>query len=238
MRPTLPLVTAAGLVIGLAGAVLAAPLDGRPKILLHVKIPNAKNACTAWGTLADCREATVRSGLSTPAGPYFYAYLMAARGNLPTLAGLQCGITYQAGQAGGMNDGIGIDIFAWTLCATLEFITPETNAWPRPGGGNLITWDPVNTCQAGDVAVAGYFYLGAYSSDVLRVLKRPVDNSARVADCLWIEPPPLEAGDLGFAAFSAGGAEPGCNPCLIDCLNSPMPVTPTTWGGVKALIGS
>jgi len=155
-----------------------------------------------------------------------------ARGNIPNIAGLQCGLQYQNGAPENLNDGTGIDVFGWNLCATLEFQTTGPNQWPRPGGGNLITWNSLTVCQEGETGVAGYFYMGAYGPDTMRLTVRPVDSAAKIANCASVETPLTDA-DLGYAAFSVGGVTAGCNPCSTGC--SGVPVETTTWGGIKSL---
>jgi hypothetical protein len=133
-----------------------------------------------------------------------------------------------------------VDVLAWTLCATLEF--PSTG-WPASGGGNLVAWDTINSCQnyepsgpgTGVVAAAGYFYLAAYSNDVMMLIPRPVDGLAKVADCLARETTIADVGvprspsHLGTARFSTGGGQ-GYNPC-----GFADPIRSTTWSGIKTL---
>jgi hypothetical protein len=97
------------------------------------------------------------------------------------VGGLQCGITYDPAAHAG------VDVFNWTLCASLEFPSSGPNgAWPAAGSGNLITWDGAFRCQrtqpdgSGVVAAAGYFYCAAYSTDRLELIPRPVDGQAKV----------------------------------------------------------
>ncbi len=216
----------------------AVPFDNRPKILVHVKSTTTKNACTFGSAgitnCADPAQVTVKGTLTPLNGPgYYYIYLLVAKGSLDNLAGLQCGIAYQNNNAADNGDREKIDVFGWTLCAKLEFISPGTNAWPKPGGGNLITWDSSTECQTGEVAVAGYFYAAAYNNpDFFAVTPRPVDGVAKVARCNNAETT-LAASDLGWAQFSAGATTAGCNPCIMLC--PPVAVEETTWGGIKSL---
>lgn len=154
------------------------------------------------------------------------------------LAGVQFGATY--------NDapGQGVDVFIWTLCATLQF--PE-DGWPASGTGNLVTWDPVHRCQrmepggagTGVTAQVGFFYCAAYSADTLRIVPRPVDGAAKVASCAAFEDVVESAevrpnpSHLGFAAFSPGGTAQGYNPCGLV-----TPVRSATWGRIKAMVAS
>ena len=204
----------------------AVPFDNKPKILLHVKAVTTKGGCN-WGNLTDCTQAVTRGPVGNASGPFNYVYLLVATGpyrssglggNNLGVAGTQCGLDFD-GTAGG-----GIDIFSWTLCATLEFVS---TGWPEDGGGNLMTWDNTNRCQKDEVAIAGYFYCGAYSTDTFKLIARPVDSAAKIADCQSQEVVLDPAGDLGFAKFSAAGDTDGCNPCLARC--DGVPVQPTTW---------
>ncbi len=218
----------------MAPSASAATFDNKPKLLLHVRGTTAKSPCATNGTLSNCQTATTAGSLATSInGPFHYVYLLAARGTITDIAGLQCGITYQGGQPGHMLDGVGVDVFSWVLCATLEFVTPGPNAWPRPGGGNLITWDPSTQCQSGDSGVAGYFYVGAYSIDQMTLTRRPIDNKAAVVRCNTTEPPAVGIADLGSATFNSS-AVGGCNPCLISC-SAPLAIENTTWSAVKTL---
>jgi hypothetical protein len=233
------LAIAAALVLGTltlsATTAGATSFDEKPKLLLHLKALTTKNQCTTWGNLTDCNAAVIQGGLSAPTtGPFYYMYLLVATGSLrgtdlggqdQGIAGTQCGIQYNNAA------NAGVDVFTWTLCATLEF---SSTGWPASGGGNLITWDSTNKCQKGEVAVAGYFYCGAYTADVFNVTTRPVDHAAKVADCASQEIV-LEADrDLGSAEFSTAGTEGGCNPCLAGC---GVPVKATTWSQIKGIYG-
>ena len=150
------------------------------------------------------------------------------------VAEVRCGIDYQGGVAGAIGDRVGIDVLAWRSCATIDDISTGAPEWPRPGGGITIRWDLPESCQEGEAAVAGYFYIGAYSADVLRLAAEPVSGIAALRNC-QSEFVALDAGrDLGSAAFSSGGTENGCNPCDIAC--DGMPVLPSTWGGIKSLL--
>lgn len=208
------------------------------KLLVHLQPLTVKNQCGTRGT-PRCEQANTTGSLY-PA--FYFAYLVLADGNAATgIGGLQCGVNYDPALHAG------VDIFTWTLCATLEFPSGGPNgAWPASGSGNLITWDSTNSCQrfepggagSGVVANAGYFYCGAYSADQLSVIPRPVDGQAIVADCNGATSviagngaPPGGLSHLGSAAFSANGDMPGFNPC--DGLR--VPVRVTTWSAIKGL---
>jgi hypothetical protein len=200
-----------------ATETVAAPFDGSPKVLLHLTNPVTKNVCN-FGTLADCRTAVTAGNLDIG----YFAYLLVARGDLPDVAGFECGINYEGGNPAGQSNHSGVDIFSWTLCGTLEFPTPSP-VWPRPGSGNLIAWNTDTVCQTGETAVAGYFYLAAYSSDKLAVTLRPVSGAVTVTTCSAVDRP-LDESDLGWLGFSAASAEPGCNPCVEPCIDDLPPI--------------
>lgn len=195
-----------------AGAV---PFDNQPKLLLHVLPITSKNAC-AFGTLGDCRDAIVSGGLTSGETGYQFVYLLVARGSLPSIGGIECGIQYEHGGAGDQPQS-GVDVFSWTVCGTLEF---PSGGWPSSGAGNMITWSAGN-CPTSEVAVVGYFYVAAYSADTMALTVRPVSGLAKVAQCSGAETPlhPRDLGRVVFAACAPGG---GCNPCLRDC-TVPLP---------------
>lgn len=194
------------------------------RIALHLTSVTSKNACARPQAKPSC-SFTVTSGDLSPAT--YFAYLLVQEGDPSDgIGGLQCGLSYNGAA------GAGVDVFGWTSCATLEF---PSGGWPGNGSGNLITWDVTNACQrtepggggSGVVATAGYFYLAAYSPDVLEITPRPVDGSAKVADCSGREYT-LEGNGvhhdpsyLGRAAFSAGGVTPGYNPCTAPAMEPP-----------------
>lgn len=180
--------------------------NSNARILLHLASATTKNACMTLPACADM----VTGGDLFPATWFAYV-LVADADRVAGIAGLQFGIEYD----GALNSGV--DILAWTLCATLDF---HFSNWPGDGTGNLIAWDSSNLCQrtepegfgTGVVANAGYFYMAAYSPDDLRIVPRQVDARAKVADCAAVEYI-VPVSSLGFARFSAGGSDPGFNPC-------------------------
>jgi len=204
--------------------------SSEPKLLLHVGAVTSKNPCTAV-SLPDCRSAVTHGALSTAAGPFHFVYLLATRGPLSSLQGLQAGISYDEDQPGSEADQAGIDVFGWTLCASLQFPTEGAHAWPQPGSGNLITWAQ---CEVGNLSVAGYFYVGAYSPALMRLTPRPNDGRAKVANCSSAETE-LTVGDLGSVEFSTSATLRDCNPCLRICEFGPVAVQPTTWSRIKTL---
>lgn len=232
------------------GALALTPLDSgaaissRPKILLHLKAVSAKAQCTIPAGLGGlCANADNTGDLNQP----YHMMLIVDMGDSMEsvvagdpahgIAGVQFGINYP-GSFNPAGSGSMINVFSWTLCATLEFNVPP---WPSSGGGNTVTWDYVNTCQQGRLSSVGYFYLTAYSAGTFQIIPRPVDNLAATADC---DPSNIFAitnlspGDLGSAHFSPGGGASSlaCNPCLRNCVDDPVAIAPTTWSKVKNLL--
>lgn len=194
-----------------------------PRLALHLLPVTSKNACGRAEAMPACNAIVTRGALYPAA---YYAYLLVTNGDPGAgLAGVECGLDYN----GAPHQGV--DIFGWVNCADLNF--PQTG-WPAAGTGNLITWDPTVRCQrqepggpgTGVVATAGYFYLAAYSPDALKIVPRPVSALAAAANC---SPAVIRLdGDgehhdpslLGTAAFSAGAASAGYNPCA----DAPAPI--------------
>lgn len=209
------------------------------KILLHLATPTTKNQCGSRGN-PTC--SAVRTGGALYPTNYF-AYLLVVDGNAQAgVGGLQCGIAYDA------PPNSGVDVFGWSLCASLEFNSNGPNGpWPSAGSGNLITWETNTLCQrfepggpgVGVTANAGYFYCAAYTPGILHVIPRPVDGQAKVADCSAYESliggvgfPGGTASHLGAVYFSASGNISGYNPC-----GAVYPVRITSWSSIKAMYG-
>jgi hypothetical protein len=221
----------ASLVVTVVGAAafsnasFAGPNAGA-SIELHILGTTTKNACTRLQTTPACPALTNEGALGT----YYYLHVLVMNGDAAAgVAGMQFGIQY--GSA--MSDLSGIDIFGWTLCATLEFPQPAP-VWPNNGGGTLITWDSTNRCQqfepgglgTGVVGNAGYFYMAAYSAATMQITVRPVDGFAKVASCA-AEEDILPEYKLGAATFGGGqGFSPWCDG---------DPTVNTTWSTVKSL---
>lgn len=209
--------------------------DGNPpRLVLHIQPAEGVTEPCAPPTLGTLAQAVVTADLSAAAAGDYYIYLLVDRNEVPNVAGLQCGLTYGNGSASARNDGVGIDILEWRLCADLEFPMPGVNPWPNAGSGTLITWDSTTRCQTGAVAVAGYFVAQAHSQDLLRVLPRPADALASVADCENREYY-LGANQLGVVAFSPGATLLGYNPVLGGGPGHSTPVRVTTWSSIKGL---
>lgn len=218
-------------------AVVTRNANSDAKLLVHLLTVTSRNACDGRGA-PRCTQ-VLNAGALAPTT--YFAYLMVADGNAAAgIAGMQCGIDYNGAP------GVGVDVFGWTLCATLEFDSTVPNAaWPASGAGTLITWDSDLRCQrnepggvgSGVTAAAGYFYLAAYSADQFRIVPRPIDGKAKVADCHSIESliggvgfPPGAVSQLGSAAFSADGGVRGYNPC-----GTTVGVQTTTWSRIKGM---
>ncbi len=210
------------------GSVLAVALAGNASafdnsqagIALHVGSVTSKNACSLPGLKAN--TINYQEPSSSP-GRFYYTYLLVCNASDSTgIKGVECGIQYQNPT---------IQVYNWNLCATLEF--PSTG-WPNSGGGNLVTW---NACQNTNtegtrytvIAVAGYFYMGAYGPSTMSVTPRPNSGFAKVADCSAREDDLTLAfpSHLGVAGFAGQG---GYNPC-----GAPTPVQNSTWGAIKSL---
>lgn len=238
MKRALASVLVAGLGLTALSAVSFAAPNTQAKIIIHLAAPTTKAACTRSVANPSCQNVLNRGNLYPT---LYFANLLVMDGDaVGGISGLQCGIQYNAAP------GQGVDVFGWTLCATLEFASAGPNGpWPASGSGNLITWDASTKCQrtepggpgTGVVANAGYFYCASYTPDQIQVIPRPVDGVAKVADCASNEfviggvgfpvGPPSH---LGACAFSANGVTTAYNPC-----GQPTPVEPTTWSNVKGL---
>jgi hypothetical protein len=211
-----------------------------PRILLHVMAPTAKNACTTYPLSSlggSCLNAVTSARSNSDGTASYFVYIVVVKGDsVDGISGVQLGIDYDAEyihDETSISDGLGIDMLGWFLCATLEF--PGfgwTSAGALPVSGNLITWNSTTDCQTGPVAIAGYFYVAAYTHTTMWVMPRPADNLAQVTDCVGGETP-VWSSMLGYATFSVSGNVEGCNPCDFSCIIDP--VQPTTWSRVKTM---
>ncbi len=196
-------------------AALAGPVSNAA-IALHLMSPTGKSVCTRTGTKPICSQIVTRGDLLPSS---YFAYVLVTDGSVSEgVAGLQFGVSYAAASE------MGVDVYAWTSCADLQF---AMDGWPASGTGIVLTWDSTTNCQrytpSGDslgvVATVGFFYVTAYSADTLRVTTWPADGMAMVASCTAI-PDTLESSTLhpspprlGTAVFSQGGTVSGYNPC-------------------------
>ncbi|HEX7879116.1 MAG TPA: hypothetical protein VF720_06880, partial [Candidatus Eisenbacteria bacterium] len=205
-------------------------IAGDAKLLVHVTTPVSKAPCTN-GRLADCMDVVDRGDLASVggSGPRYFVYLLAAEFN--ELAGIQCGISYDSNLPDGDVNQRGIDVFGWSLCANLEVPSTSGPQWPKPGSSNVITWNSTYACQLEATAVAGYFYMAAYSPDSFQITPHSVDGLARVTNCAAVHTM-VSPNHLGTARFSDGAALPGNNPCGV---GQEIGIQPTTWSRIKTL---
>jgi hypothetical protein len=200
--------------------------NANAKVALHIGSVTTKNNCLRG--LVACQNIVTQGGLYPP--NLYFTYALVTDGDAAAgISGVQFGVDHNTG--GTVSDAVGFDSFGWTLCATLEFQTPGP-AWGSTGSGNLITWNGCEVTEPGGagtgvVAVAGYWYSGAYSPDCLSATPRPVDNAGKVADCSAVED--IITGTpshFGQVCFGTAGA--GYNPCGLI-----TPVENTTWSAIK-----
>jgi hypothetical protein len=138
----------------------------------------------------------------------FLAYVMIAGVDSTIgIAGIQFGITYDG------RPGQGVDVVSWVECGLYEWAQED---WPQAGSGNLITWHQGSDCQRTDPVVVGFFDIEVHSPDQLRIIPRPADGTAALANCGINSTGAgansityLEEATLGWAGF---GGRPGYNP--------------------------
>lgn len=175
-----------------------------PKLLIHLATKTTKLTCGTRGAVA-CDQVKTAGSLYPTA---YFAYLMVAGADaVAGVGGLQCGIQYD-GRAG----------LAWMSSPGIS--APRSNSCRPAGPGRVgATSSPGTPLRSarepspearerGISAAAGSFYMGAYTPDLLRVTNRPVDDKAKLADCLSNEML-LFTSDLGAANFTAAGNVPG-----------------------------
>lgn len=239
---------------GLVGLFLAgissgnanAAANANAKVVIHLASLTIVGACTRPEAKPACVDIDTEGGLadwSTYPADFYFAYVLIADADpVAGLGGGSFGIYYGSGP----GDNVGLEIFSWTLCATLE-LQHSTPVWPSHGSSNLVTWDTSTRCQrtepggpgTGVVGTVGYFYCAAYSPATFSIgpYMRPTSsgfNKVTVADCLgngdviYDAAAPPDPSPLGSVRFSANGAEPGYNPCAVA-----VPVQSTTWSGIK-----
>jgi hypothetical protein len=238
MKRALITLGAVACVLALSAPAWAGP-NSNAVVSLHAKTHTTKATtyCTTQSPLTNaipCSNFNMQWDL---ADPKIDIYLVIAGGAaVQGIAGVSCGIEYNP------SSGQGLDMFAWTLCADLEFTNVGPNGeWPESGGGNRITW--ADNCQTtvlgsdGAHAVAGCFYVYAYGPDTFKVTANKNLESGpelAVASCA-AETDQLPFGRGAFVTVSAGGTQQGCNPCTEadrDCEG--VPVQPSTWGDIKS----
>jgi len=216
--------------------------NAQAKIMLHL-VPPAPvgcdlSGCCTFGSTRPCSLLTTKGDLYPT--HLYYAALLVVNGetdgsSYSGIAGVECGFDYKGAT------GQGVDVFGFSLCGNILY---ETNGFPGAGSGVRILFDPVNGCKrnepggagTGVSAQFGYFYLGAYSADQMRITTGPSDGLAKVIDCGGRETV-IDGGTvhgtpspLGYLSFSAGAVDPGYSPC-----DRVIPVENTTWSGIKGL---
>lgn len=222
---TLSHALAAGLLAAALTAATTSPAraagNRNAKIMLHALATTGKAPCPRTQNIpSTC--AGYNAGVNNLAlyPNVYYAYLLVVDGSLTEgVAGMQCGITYPGGFAPG-GGNVPINVYGWTLCATLEFASPSP-AWPNPGSGTLITWNatgpqctaPPGNANIGAVGVAGFFYMAGYGPAQMRLTPRPVDGQAKVANCGSVEDvvytSPFDSQtNLGAVGFGTTGINP------------------------------
>ncbi|TPW13344.1 MAG: hypothetical protein FD129_1294, partial [bacterium] len=182
---------------------------------LHLaRPPVTPPPCSALGAIS-CDTLTV-SGMSSEVGEHYYAYLLASIGGLRGLSGVRFGIDYDGGTPGGATNGQGLDILSWAVCGPASML--YNSSWPDPGMSMTLTWDYSTTgCpDLGSTVVAGYFYVSAYSADILRLTPPAGETTVEITDCGFTLRE-LDVTQLGQAAFSPDGSLSGCRPCTNAC---------------------
>jgi hypothetical protein len=213
-------------------------------VTVHAKAHTTKatTICTTWMPTIPCSAYITEWALDSAADVYLVV------GKAPDvvkgIAGMSCGILYDNAI------GSGVDVFGWTLCADLEFTNGAASCppdlppceWPISGGGNRITWVRTTNCQRtviapdGIHAIAGAFYLFAYSPDAFQIT--PNNNlqipELAVADCDASTTYLVDGMGGRRAGWVGFGFRSGCNPCSEggpECW--PVPVERSTWGAIK-----
>jgi hypothetical protein len=215
-----------------------------PVFALHLMAYTSKGQCDSNNPNnlkppLTCDNYVLEGNLDT--GYLAYLVVVSPSPEVPNFAGIACGIEY---------DGThfqGVDVFGWYLCADMEDKTDGGGGlWPESQGGNQITWDPGENCQDqvlpsnGVHAVAGAFYVFAYTADEFRVTPNknlPGGPALSVTDCQgtsWrID---LKAFGSCTAVASFGGAM-SINPCVVPDYCQWTPVEAVTWGEIKDRYG-
>jgi len=221
LRRTLPSVC---LVFAGAWAQSAQASPSGPVIALHAKAHTTKGVtiCSTWAPNdIDCTEFTTaaRTGLAYDVYVVGVNPIVTPGDIYPSVAGVRWAIDYDG------EPHRGVDVFSWTMCGDLEF---PMAGWPGPRWGNSLTWGDCQTTPPGKLhaqAVAGAFYVYAYSDDNFSVAPFygwVTDDHGNWVG--WLDPV-LELAscngevlsvslDNGRSAvkFSAGGTT-GFNPC-------------------------
>ncbi|HEX7878341.1 MAG TPA: hypothetical protein VF720_02970 [Candidatus Eisenbacteria bacterium] len=227
-----------GGVLALAPSSAHAFGNANAKVQLHLTPPFTSQVCSRAESNPSCDQIDTSGGLYPT--NYFVHLLITDGDPVEGVVTLANSIQYDAAP------GSGVDVWTWSLCARLELASA---GWPSSGGRNLISWGSGN-CErnepggpgTGVVAHAGYFYISAYSADVMRVVpnennpgqpglyrKVVVSNCDGQPDIIEDLDNPNVPSHLGSVAFSATGLVEGTNPCL-----KIVPVTSATWSRIKS----
>ena len=206
-------------------------------MILHIE--DTAPGDTVCDQAPDTPEAVITEAVAKADGSARYFVYILGADNDPDvnafLTGFQLGISYDENQGG--NNGLAI--LDWQHCSDLEWPRDD---WPQSGSGNTITW-AVDACQTDRIAVAGYFYLSAYTPSIMAIIPFPVTGVVKVANCYGAESPletvvPMSAvGWVSMGGAAVGTDSDGCNPILETCtgVNQTTPVEPITWGRLKTL---
>jgi hypothetical protein len=202
---------------------------------LYLKEKGARVACSKITPLS-CgdTEAITRGELYVE----YVAYLGVFNADAQLgVAGLECSLRYDDGPRSG------VDIDSWNSCAGSEYPSDD---WPgRSGSANRIVWTTSSSstlvCNqeepagigTGVTAIAGYFFLTAYSDDKLQIAPwRGSDSSSipssNIADCSRRQHE-ISPENLGYVIFSDETEVKGKLPCTQSIREK------TTWGTVKEL---
>lgn len=212
--------------------------NANAKILIHLADPTFQVSCSAAQAQPLCTEIKTNGRLYP--SPGHWAFLLVTDGDGPAgVASVEMGLDYESGTNSGVH------LISWTLCGNAETTVGGPNgAWPAPGSGNRITWSVPAQCQqfepggpgTGVVAAAGYFYVAAYTQDILGLVLNPNSGIAAVGSCSaeidTVQGPDIvrTPSHLGNVRFSASGTEPGYNPYGLN-----TPVENTSWGQIKGM---
>lgn len=189
------------------------PSGAVPKVALHAAPVNPSAICNSPVQDLPCSQFETSGSV----GSSSFVYLVVGKAD-PVLGvgGLHAGIDYNP------SPGQGVDVIDWYSCAETQIPTAGTGlpaTWPAAGGGSIFLWADcqTNINPPDDLhAVAGAFYVYAYSSDEMRVIPAPFGDSSTLAvgTCFGATIHPDPNTDAGSVAFSEGATVPGHNPCM------------------------
>lgn len=182
-----------------------------------------------------------------PAPGASIVYLVIGQGGTEGIAAVSFGIDYD-GRAG---EHMGIDptTVTWNSCVSSAEYKNDGGfgPWPNPKGGVRMSWSRLTHCQTevigsyGVHALLGWFYLYAYSEDILRLTpNNNLESGSELIVCncddpdivnpctnlLGLYPPQLHDFLTGRVHFGGDGS-PGYTPCGVTRSQA------TTWGKLK-----